>query len=48
MNEVKTNKLFIYTFFVSTNRIAIFAHPLPDGVTGNTSDFGSEESRFEP
>jgi hypothetical protein len=21
---------------------------LPDGVTGNTSDFGSEESRFEP
>jgi len=24
-------------------------HPnLSDGVTGNTSDFGSEESRFEP
>ncbi len=22
--------------------------PLTDGVTGNTSDFGSEESRFEP
>ena len=21
---------------------------MPDGVTGNTSDFGSEESRFEP
>ena len=21
---------------------------LTDGVTGNTSDFGSEESRFEP
>lgn len=21
---------------------------LSDGVTGNTSDFGSEESRFEP
>ncbi len=23
-------------------------HPLPRGVTGNTSDSGSEESRFEP
>ena len=28
--------------------IITFAHPMPDGVTGNTSDFGSEESRFEP
>jgi hypothetical protein len=27
----------------------IHLHPnLSDGVTGNTSDFGSEESRFEP
>ena len=25
-----------------------FAALLTDGVTGNTSDFGSEESRFEP
>lgn len=34
----------------------LFLHPqrgkplaaMTDGVTGNTSDFGSEESRFEP
>ncbi len=29
--------------------LRIFAlRKLSDGVTGNTSDFGSEESRFEP
>lgn len=28
--------------------ISPLANFLPDGVTGNTSDFGSEESRFEP
>jgi hypothetical protein len=27
---------------------AFFRPLLTDGVTGNTSDFGSEESRFEP
>lgn len=31
--------------FVFPNARAIL---LSDGVTGNTSDFGSEESRFEP
>ena len=29
-------------------RIVTFANPLSDGVTGNTSGFGPEESRFEP
>ena len=28
--------------------IIIFATALPDGVTGNTSDSESEESRFDP
>jgi hypothetical protein len=45
---------FFYHFFVN-KEILVFLSPellvkfkLSDGVTGNTSDFGSEESRFEP
>ena len=30
------------------SKIYIFAAQLTDGVTGNTSGFGPEESRFEP
>ena len=33
-------------FFEKT--LPLRSHKLTDGVTGNTSDFGSEESRFEP
>ena len=46
-------KVFFYEFFVNED-ILLFLCPelfvrfrLSDGVTGNTSDFGSEESRFE-
>ena len=36
-------------FVARKKLIRIFALPkLSDGVIGNTSDFGSEESRFEP
>ena len=47
-------KFFFYDFFVN-EFILLFLCPkliisfkLSDGVTGNTSDFDSEESRFEP
>ena len=32
----------------ATSKKAINLHKLSDGVTGNTSVFGTEESRFEP
>ena len=39
-------------FYLIYQKITIFAPPyqvlLTHGVIGNTSDFGSEESRFEP
>ncbi len=34
--------------FVQVKKIITFAVQLSDGVTGNTSGFGPEESRFEP
>lgn len=34
--------------FAQVKKIITFAVPLSDGVTGNTSGFGPEESRFEP
>lgn len=47
-------KVFFYEFFVNED-ILLFLSPellikfrLSDGVTGNTTDFGSVESRFEP
>lgn len=47
-------KVFFYEFFVN-KYILLFLCPellikfrLSDGVTGNTTDFGSVESRFEP
>lgn len=47
-------KVFFYEFFVNED-ILLFLCPellarfrLSDGVTGNTTDFGSVESRFEP
>lgn len=46
--------LFFYEIFVNEFIFSIFVartlnkFRLSDGVTGNTSDFGSEESRFEP
>ncbi|MEY4876610.1 MAG: hypothetical protein RL708_1759 [Bacteroidota bacterium] len=39
---VKMLKNKKYFYFCSRNKM------LSDGVTGNTSDFDSEESRFEP
>ncbi len=46
--------IFFYEFFVNED-ILLFLSPellnkfrLSDGVTGNTTDFGSVESRFEP
>ena len=47
IDEVELKKLFVKVCFIYM-RIINFVHPMPDGVTGNTSDFGSEESRFEP
>jgi hypothetical protein len=47
-------KVFFYEIFVNAI-ILLFLCPellnkfrLSDGVTGNTTDFGSVESRFEP
>jgi hypothetical protein len=47
-------KIYFYDFFVN-EFILLFLCPelyisskLSDGVTGNTTDFGSVESRFEP
>lgn len=49
-----TSKFIFYDFFVNGD-ILLFLSPellskfkLSDGVTGNTTDFGSVESRFEP
>ena len=39
---------FSRTFVVSSEMMAIRKQVLTRGVIGNTSDFGSEESRFEP
>ena len=48
------SKFIFYDFFVNGD-ILLFLSPellskfnLSDGVTGNTTDFGSVESRFEP
>jgi hypothetical protein len=40
---------FLRLLLSSENKLMLFTvSSLTDGVTGNTSDFGSEESRFEP
>ena len=49
----KEKEQFSSLNYVSTivNQIDLFTFAVPKltyGVTGNTSDFGSEESRFEP
>ncbi len=49
--NVKVSKLFFNFFFAQKKLCFKFATSfeiMAYGVTGNTSDFGSEESRFEP
>lgn len=41
------NFLYLMIFYYFCRPITSVVS-LSDGVTGNTSDFGSEESRFEP
>ena len=43
---LNTEKFGIIVFFIILHSFYIIS--LSHGVTGNTSDFGSEESRFEP
>lgn len=43
----KTPK-FLLLFLDEKNLVLTLPPQLTHGVTGNTSDFGSEESRFEP
>ncbi len=46
--EAKLKKLFIKLFFVSILELLLLPSVMSDGVTGNTSGFGPEESRFDP
>ena len=41
-------KLFYYICRPYPPKYKVYSDKLPDGVTGNTSVFGTEESRFEP
>ncbi len=41
-------KIFENLFDLTEKMLILQRSKMSDGVTGNTSDFGSEESRFEP
>ena len=46
--DVFKNYCWKLIFFYLCTGLRKVSHFLSDGVIGNTSDFGSEESRFEP
>lgn len=50
--QTLSKRNYFFVFFLSKKNFVINLHPhferLAYGVTGNTSGFGPEESRFEP